>query len=231
MSREQQAYQISMALGHTEYSLRMVLEKALGRAVNLVLTDNSTAMLSARVKGGVMEIRLHRMFLLAPGDVIDEIVIFIKKRRRSMPLFRQFIRDHKEHIRRKPPHRVSAKTEGRVHDLRAIFDKINMEYFNGEIDALITWGKSNPRCFVRKRTLGSYSVRNNSIRINTSMDSGRVPLYFIEYVVYHEMLHAAIGIQEKSGRRSIHPAEFRKREKQFKHYERAMAWERKSYQG
>jgi predicted metal-dependent hydrolase len=57
------------------------------------------------------------------------------------------------------------------------------------------------------------------------MDSKRVPGYFIEYVVYHEMLHAAIGIQEREGRRSIHSAEFKKREKLFKYYERAMAWE------
>jgi len=54
-----------------------------------------------------------------------------------------------------------------------------------------------------------------------------VPRYFIEFVVYHEMLHADMGTEEHEGRRSIHSREFRKRERLFEDYERAMAWERK----
>jgi hypothetical protein len=176
-----------------------------------------------------MQIRLHRMFLSATSDILAEIVSFIKNRRCRMPLFRQFIRDNSASIRQKPPKRVLAKTTGKVYDLRQIYDEINCEYFGGMLDTTITWGAGSSRYAVRKRTLGSYSARTNVIRINQSLDSRRVPRYFISYIVYHEMLHAFIGIKERAGRRCIHTAEFRKREKLFSHYERAMEWERKSY--
>ena len=117
---------------------------------------------------------------------------------------------------------MRVRTSGNIHDLKALYDELNDEYFGGALDSVITWGAKSPRFAVRKRTLGSYSARANIIRINPALDSKKVPRYFIAYVVYHEMLHAAIGIQNRSGRRSIHPAEFRD-------FERATAWERKSY--
>ncbi len=65
-------------------------------------------------------------------------------------------------------------------------------------------------------------------RINPILDNERVPYYFIEFVVYHEMLHAHIRVQKKNGRRSVHSKEFRDREKMFRDYEDAMAWENRN---
>ena len=79
---------------------------------------------------------------------------------------------------------------------------------------------------VRKRTLGSYSERSHTIRINPVLDKRTVPCYVVAYVVYHEMLHAAMGISRHGGRRIVHSREFRRKEKLFKEYEKAMAWER-----
>jgi predicted metal-dependent hydrolase len=93
------------------------------------------------------------------------------------------------------------------------------------IRASITWGSGSPRCSVRKRTLGSYSERSHTIRINPVLDRKTVPRYYIAFVVYHEMLHAAMGMPLTGNRRSIHSREFRKREHLFKDYERAVAWE------
>jgi hypothetical protein len=67
------------------------------------------------------------------------------------------------------------------------------------------------------------------IKINPILDSDRVPRYFLEFVIYHEMLHADIGIEDGSGRRELHSREFRKREKLFRHYEKASAWEKKRW--
>jgi hypothetical protein len=39
------------------------------------------------------------------------------------------------------------------------------------------------------------------------------------------MLHASMGISLQGNRRSVHSREFKKREKLFKDYEKAMAWE------
>ena len=93
------------------------------------------------------------------------------------------------------------------------------------IASTITWGAKSPKWAVRKRTLGSFSERSNTIRINPVLDKKAVPRYYISFVVYHEMLHAAMGISKKGERRSVHPREFRTREKMFRDYERARAWE------
>jgi predicted metal-dependent hydrolase len=80
-----------------------------------------------------------------------------------------------------------------------------------------------------KRTLGSYSQRTNTIRINPVLDRKTVPAYFIEFIVYHEMLHADMGVGRINGRRSVHSSGFRIREKLFKKYEQALAWENNIY--
>ncbi len=217
---------LPFTVGHAEGPLRRYLEESLGRPLSLVLTDNSTSMLSARVRDGVLCVRLHRMFAAAGSRVIDEIVSFLSNRKGAMPCFRRFVRDHGDQLRRRPPNRVLAKTRGRVYDLREFYQELNKEYFGGMINAVITWGSSNSRDLVRKRTLGSYSERSHTIRINPVLDKRAVPRYVVAYVVYHEMLHAAIGVSRQGGRRSVHSREFRKRERLFKDYEKAMAWER-----
>lgn len=79
---------------------------------------------------------------------------------------------------------------------------------------------------MRNRTLGSYLDSVNTIRINPVLDKKSVPRYYIEFIVYHEMLHADMGVTEKNGRRVVHSKEFRAREKSFRDYRKAMAWEK-----
>ena len=219
-------FALPLTVGHAETPLRRYLEERLNRPVSLLLTDNSTSMLSARVRDGVLCVRLHRMFAAAGSQVLDELVSFLSKRKGAMPCFRRFVRDHGEQLRKKPPNRVPVKTRGRAYDLREFYQELNEEYFNNTINAKITWGSSNSRCVVRKRTLGSYSERSHTIRINPVLDKRTVPCYVVAYVVYHEMLHAAMGISRHGGRRIVHSREFRRKEKLFKEYEKAMAWER-----
>ena len=82
---------------------------------------------------------------------------------------------------------------------------------------------------MRKRRLGSFHRDRNLIRINPVLDSKNVPRYFIEYVVYHEMLHAAERVESCVGRQRVHTKEFKRREKVFKYYEQALAWERSTW--
>ncbi len=212
--------------GHTEGSLSRYLEERLNWPVSLVLTDNSFSMLSVRSRNGVLCVRLHRMFMAAGSQVLDEIVSFLKNKRGAMPCFRRFIRDHGEQLCKRRPNRVLARTRGRVYDLREFYNEINEEYFDNRVNAKITWGSSNSRCVVRKRTLGSYSERSHTIRINPVLDKVAVPRAVMAFVVYHEMLHAAVGVSRQGGRRVIHSREFRTRERLFKDYEKAMSWER-----
>jgi predicted metal-dependent hydrolase len=218
--------QLPLPFAATHDSLKRRLEERLGRPVALVLTDNSTTMLSARTKDGVLSVRLHRMFLSADSRVISEIVSHLRKRRTAMPHFRSFLRENREALCRKPAKKVNARTAGRSHDLAALYDEVNREYFGGGVAAAITWGTRSPRSVVRKRTVGSYSERTNTIRINPVLDRRTVPRVYVAFIVYHEMLHADMGTDVHGTRRTIHSREFRRRERLFREYEQAVAWER-----
>ncbi len=218
--------QLILPFAHTEVSLRHYLEESLDRPVSLALTTNSTSLLSARVKAGVLSVRLHRMFLCADRQVTHEIVSYLKTRRGAMPHFRKFIRDHQDQLSRKPARKTAVRTAGNVHDLLELFKEVNQIYFGGSVKAQITWGTRCPRSAVRKRTLGSYSERTNLIRINPMLDRKTVPRCYVALIVYHEMLHAVLGTPLRETRRSIHSREFRMKEKLFKDYEKAIAWER-----
>jgi predicted metal-dependent hydrolase len=221
--------QMRLLFSHREDTLRDFLAKMTGQSVSLTLTDNSTSMLSIRKKDGSVAVRMHRMFLTAGEAVIEEIAGFIRQRRGRTPLIRQFIRDNQTSLKNKerkcrPPILCE---QGYIYHLREFFDAINREYFEGSVSAAIGWGKGNSRRAVRKRTLGTYCSTTNTIRINPVLDRRNVPNYFIRFVVYHEMLHSVVKEERKNGRRAMHTPEFRKKEKLYKDYEKAIAWEKK----
>jgi len=217
--------QLSFPFEHDPGFLVRTFENASGRAVKLVLTDNSTSMLSIRKKGAVSCVRLHRMFLCADEATLKEIGLFIKHGSGSTTRFRAFLNKMSSVVRRKPARCFPVRTQGKCYDLCAIFERLNREYFDSRLTSVITWGTGTSRKAVRKRTLGSYSNNSNTIRINPVLDKKTVPDYYVEFVVYHEMLHATIGIGEKDGRRSVHTRAFRERERLFKDYAKAIQWE------
>lgn len=93
----------------------------------------------------------------------------------------------------------------------------------------ITWGRSNgqrARAARRSIKLGSYTSRDRLIRVHPALDAAFVPRYFVEYIVYHEMLHHMLPPSMQNGRRDLHGTLFQAREKKFEHYQAALAWER-----
>ena len=74
--------------------------------------------------------------------------------------------------------------------------------------------------------MGSYSVEERLIRIHRSLDRGFVPRFFVEWIVFHEMLHQVHDIKVKNGRREFHSKAFLSNEARFERYAEARAWER-----
>jgi hypothetical protein len=223
------AEQLSLPLSKDVFHLRDFFQSGTGKPVSLVVTDNSASVLSIREKGKTVVVRLHRMFLDAGDDVIAEITRFIRCRKGRTPLLRRFLKENSHRIKKPSPRRTTVRTAGKYHDLHEIFHSLNDEYFGGRISCTITWGATRrwrSGYAVRRRTLGSYSGSQNVIRINPVLDRRSVPRYFVEFVVYHEMLHADMGVNEKNGRRRVHSGEFKKRERLFRHYNRTVAWEK-----
>jgi len=221
--------QLNLPFVHDEQSLRNRLLQLAGVPLSLVITDNATSMLSIRKKDGGMEVRLHRMFLHAGHDIFLEVAHLIKKGRCNRQVIRDFISQNKYLLRQRPRVAAPACFAGQHFCLKTIYEALNNEYFGRTVTAAITWGRISSRTRVKLRTLGSYNVEANTIRINPLLDKKTVPAYFLEFIVYHEMLHAFLGIKNRNGRRSIHSKEFRCEEKKFRHYEKAMEWEKKRF--
>ncbi len=222
-------FQQNLLFEHDENSLKEYLQGKTGKRISLVITDNSTSMLSLRSKNRCLFLRLHKMFLSADKTVLDEIAGFMKNTKVKTPGVRDFIRQNKNRLKKVTPRKINIQMQGECHDLRDMYCSINEEYFNGRVSALITWGTKRPLRAAARRTLGSYSSYNRLIRINPQLDSRSVPKFFLEFIVYHEMLHADIGLKMKNGRRLYHDGEFKKREKMFKNYKRAIDWENKRW--
>jgi hypothetical protein len=219
--------QLSLSFTHDEDLLRSYLEKAADKSVSLVITDNSYSMLSLKEEKDSVSLRLHRIFLAAGSDLRDEIAAFIRNSSISTPLIRSFIDQNTPRFNRKLNDVAKCRHQGRHHNLMDVFTSLNREYFQGKVRASITWGSKGSRRRARRRTLGSYNYDSNTIRINPVLDSRRYPKYYLEYVIYHEMLHADIYVDGTSERRSYHCRTFRKREKLFRHYHKVMKLEKR----
>jgi len=218
--------QLTLPFGLSEETLRDHLQKAAGKKVSLRITDNSTSMISSRTRDGVLHVRLHHMFLSSDGGIIDELAAFVRGKKSKTPLVREFIMRQSGLLKKRVPRPAQVCTQGKYHDLLALAGFVNREYFGGGITAPVTWGTARRGGSVRRRTLGSYSSHTNTIRINPVLDKKKVPPYFIEFIIYHEMLHADMGVEKRLGRRRVHTPEFRRREKMFKRYAEALAWEK-----
>jgi predicted metal-dependent hydrolase len=194
--------------------------------IQLSITDNATSMISVRKNKKEIFVRMHWIFLNADNEILEEISRFIKTARGRTPLVNQFVRNNTHSIKRRPKKKPNLRSKGRYHDLKEIYEELNRKYFEKNLTAHIGWGRKSPRSS-KRRTIGSYSKETNTILINPVLDGRDVPKYYIKFVVYHEMLHCDIGENFANKRRTLHPKEFRKRERMFDQYEKAVSWEKR----
>jgi len=211
-------------------TLRAELEEQTGLHVHLAVTDNSSTLMSVkRARGeGEVRVRIHRMFLSAGTHVLHALARWILAPNAKKPgeVLDGFIRGNTDQIRRRRPPRVAVLTAGGCFDLGAIFERLNAAYFEGRVTARITWGRMPSNRRRRSIRFGSFYPQENLIRIHPLLDQAFVPAYFVEYIVFHEMLHAVLGMEETdTGRRRIHGAAFKRREILFSDYTRAVAWQ------
>lgn len=120
--------------------------------------------------------------------------------------------------------------QGRYFNLRDIFNKMNERYFGNRLKRYrIVWGQrraERPREII---VFGTIQEEDRIIRIHPLLDRVFVPTWFVEYVVYHEMLHAFVPDEyDSAGRRSVHHDKFLAREKKFHWFRRAKAWEQEN---
>jgi hypothetical protein len=179
---------------------------------------NTTALYRLSPHMGSVELTAHEAFVGAPQHVLRALV------RLGVPYARK--RVHRA--------QVTAYTEtaefrsalegldrfnrpaegagcGRQFDLAKIFARVNHAYFEGRMPPPhLAWSRS-----ILRQEFGRYEPSRDTVTLNRALDRPDVPELVVEYIVYHELLHKALGVRLQSGRRQLHNRAFRDAERRF----------------
>lgn len=121
------------------------------------------------------------------------------------------------------------RVHGRYYNLQEVYDRVNEQYFEGKLSLAITWVTPRKTKYRRRILLGSFHSHKKLIKVNRLLDTSTTPAYFVEFIVYHEMLHFVLPpIVERRRPRQIHHPAFREREKMFQAYALAQEFREKS---
>lgn len=183
-----------------------------------------------RLREETAYVRLSDVLRSAPSNVLEATAaILLSKLYRLRPpatlveAYREFsyargTRSRLLRLRRQRARKSEHRPAGAHHDLEPLFAALNKRYFDGSL--------TQPRLGWSKRAwhtqLGCFDPALGQILINRQLDHPAVPEGVVAYVLYHEMLHVKHPIRFVRCRRESHSAEFRKEEKRFAEYERAM---------
>ena len=158
------------------------------------------------------EILITRLFRMRTSREADECY---KAWAASLPVLRRV-----EEIRRLRGRKRLRPPQGSFFNLKGVFDDLNHRFFDGELEAVrIGWSHNRSRTM-----LGHYDSSHRTITVTRWLDGRRVPRYVVEYLVFHEMLHARFPVEHRNNRRVVHSKDFRRAERAFPHYSRAIRW-------
>lgn len=221
-----------------KYSVQELRDELVSRAggrILIFITNNRRRMISVkRLEPGLFEVRLQEIFLNATAEVLDEIAGMITGRGTSRQAIQRFVDQRLNDENNSLGYRVSqtkrqapAEAQGDHHDLTGYAKELNLLYLGNRSTAFVAWGKKSKRRNVRSIRFACYDASRNMIIMNRKLDSPDIPRYFVEFVLFHEMLHEVLGIGEKpDGRRDIHGSIFKLMETTYPDYDKALHFEK-----
>lgn len=222
LARSQRVQRVEF-LESSAKELANYLVASLGRSVALTITDNRSTMLTTRDERHRVVVRLHRMFLRAPDIVWQALAHYLAcGQKDSGRVLDSYIESQLHTLLRVEQ---GLRSAGRHHDLGELFEELNAEFFHGASVARVTWGRGGSKRRRASIQLGVYVAADDLIRIHPCLDQSFVPREYVGWVLFHEMLHEAFGVEERNGRRHIHPPAFVALEETYPHFEVAKAWE------
>lgn len=211
----------------TLLSFQTELEHSLKKKLKVRINDNRSTMLSVKWEPDCTKVSLHRMFLKAPQNIMEELACYLRRESKMIsPTVKAFIEKNLQKLDYRDQLDITKlKSQGNVYNLRRMYHDLNDEYFKGSLDLNITWFGEAARRQRSKVTFGLYHNSLRLIKIHRLLDSLIFPDYVVSYVIYHEMLHNVCPsyINEK-GKNCIHSKEFKAEEKKYRHYGLAQNW-------
>lgn len=196
--------------------------------IEIKINDNRSTFLSVLMKSRQkLRVSIHRMFLNAPEELLEKVIRFcVHGDKKALPLLKKYAHQFymTEDYSYKARHLNSSV--GKCYNLQEIFERICIIYFQKKLPLRIAYF---PKPRYKKSsgiTFGSYDHGQKLIRINALLDDPFYPLYFVEFVIYHEILHYIFPMRLEENRRILHGAEFKRHEKKFCHYAKAKLFEK-----
>jgi len=185
-----------------------------------------------RLRSGNLYVRISDISKNCPPEVMRALAFVLVARllgKRVPPTHERTYREYSmtpdvmrssDIARKRRGRKVISSAQGSSYDLDRMFAKINRRYFDSALPKpTITWSQRRTRSI-----LGHHDRVHETITISKSLDSPQVPEWFVEFILYHEMLHIKHAARVINGRRYYHTAAFRLDEKRFSKYEAAQAW-------
>ena len=221
------------------------LTQALARPVRVSFGRARRNVIVAKTKGRELNLRLNHRFVSAPDDVRDALVAWLRsgrRARRACAVLDAWIATLSAELGEPKPRAEAVRSQGDAHDLAEIAREVLSTSFADELPAAlgarVTWGRRGTRPARRSLQLGSYDFERDLVRVHPVLDQSAVPRFFVRYVIFHELLHAAVDRIEASNakartagskppaRRIHHSSEFRRREMTYVDWERATSWQK-----
>ena len=203
------------------------LENQIGVKLQLKINNNRSTMLSVKWEPDCTKVSLHRMFLRAPHNIMQDLACYLRREQESLgPNIKAYIENNLQKL--DYSYQLNLKKlhiKGQVYDLQKMYDDINREYFDAKLNLYITWFGKAQRASGNRITFGLFHDPLRLIKVNRLLDNENFPPYFIAYIIYHEMLHHVCpAYVDTNGIKQIHSKAFKAREKQFSHYIQAQKW-------
>ena len=206
---------------HTLEELRERLSAESGRRISLTFTRNRVRMISLEFRSrDHVDIRLHEDFRYAPPDVLDALCRYLHEPDdeiwKAVANFAQLLPLQRPSS---SPRRGPLRRKGKHYDLGEIYSRINDRFFSGNVNCRIGWARGEHRGRRRRRRqsvrYGTFHDETQTVRVNPLLDRPDVPVEFLEYIIFHEMLHAIVPSIRENGRCFHHPPAFRRLEQAF----------------
>ncbi len=227
-----QSHTFDQIMGEQEF--RNALSKLLQNPVQISFTHNRSTLISVRTNNrGIKKLRLQHAFRAVDKSTLQSLAFFVDEKEFDPQVIDNFLSKKQDLVKffsRERKETQSIVHRGKFRDLEKVLKKVTDDYGLVIKGIRIAWsraGKISGRKFSIR--FGSFSASKGLIRIHPELDSPEIPDYFVEFVVYHELLHAIYPPESlgEGARRRVHPSRFRAQERQFKQYKKAIEFEHK----